>query len=382
MRRRKRKKSFKTIVISRKFMLRCGIFFLLGLALSAGFFLLKPANNAITTFAGSDELYKSVIEKELPNEQERTEKGGAIKKVVQAILGFDPGDPKTILPGQSALFDAEDYAEETTIAEEQTPTPTPQAPQEPGKPIEEVKISKGMTVSNKTNYTVNAEAMAMQDLKFRIDKKGPQVLIVHTHTTESYTPNGQNEYTSSDSDRNTDPNKNIVQVGNAICDALNQAGIETIHDTTVHDYPSFNGAYGRSLSTVKKNLGEHPSIKVVLDVHRDGLVREDGTKLKVSTEIDGVKTAQVMFVVGSNASGLLHDNWKENMKFASKLQKKANELYPTLMRPINLREERFNEHTTLGSLIIEVGSNGNTLDEAVQGGTRIADVIAKVLKEQ
>jgi stage II sporulation protein P len=382
MRRRKRKKSFKTIVISRKFMLRCGIFFLLGLALSAGFFLLKPANNAITTFAGSDELYKSVIEKELPNEQERTEKGGAIKKVVQAILGFDPGDPKTILPGQSALFDAEDYAEETTIAEEQTPTPTPQAPQEPGKPIEEVKISKGMTVSNKTNYDVNAEAMAMQDLKFRIDKKGPQVLIVHTHTTESYTPNGQNEYTSSDSDRNTDPNKNIVQVGNAICDALNQAGIETIHDTTVHDYPSFNGAYGRSLSTVKKNLGEHPSIKVVLDVHRDGLVREDGTKLKVSTEIDGVKTAQVMFVVGSNASGLLHDNWKENMKFASKLQKKANELYPTLMRPINLREERFNEHTTLGSLIIEVGSNGNTLDEAVQGGTRIADVIAKVLKEQ
>ena len=149
----------------------------------------------------------------------------------------------------------------------------------------------------------------------------------------------------------------------------------------MHDYPSFNGAYTRSMATIRKNMENFPDIKIILDIHRDGIIKEDGTKVKLAAEIDGEKTAQCMFVVGSNAL-LTHDNWLENMKLACKIQRLANELYPDLMRPIVLREERFNQQASRGSLIIEIGSNGNTLQEALRGGEKIADVIAKLLKNE
>jgi len=158
-----------------------------------------------------------------------------------------------------------------------------------------------------------------------------------------------------------------------------EEGIEVIHDTTVHDYPSYSGAYTRSKATVTKNLEKYPSIKVVLDIHRDGIVREDGTKVKVSCEINGEKAAQCMFVVGSNAQ-LKHDYWRENMKIACKLQKYAEDNFPGLMRPIILRKERFNQQISKGAVIVEVGSNGNTLEEAKTGAKYMAKVISAVLK--
>ena len=170
-----------------------------------------------------------------------------------------------------------------------------------------------------------------------------------------------------------------MEVGNALCEVLEANGIKVIHDTTVHDYPAYNGSYDRCKATTLKNLEKYPSIKMVLDIHRDAIVRADGTKVKVACEINGEKCAQCMFVVGSNAN-LAHDNWQENLKLACKLQKKANEIYPDLMRAINLREERFNQQLSKGSLIIEVGSNGNTLAEAINGAKYMGEVIPLVLK--
>jgi stage II sporulation protein P len=157
-------------------------------------------------------------------------------------------------------------------------------------------------------------------------------------------------------------------------------GIGVIHDKTVHDYPSYNSAYQSAAATIQKNLNENKNIKVVLDVHRDGITREDGTKVKLVTDINGEKTAQIMIVVGTDTN-LPHDKWQENFKFASKIQAKGVELYPSLMRPIDLRKERFNEQLTTGSIIIEVGSNGNTMGEAIRGGERVAEIISAVLKE-
>ena len=122
------------------------------------------------------------------------------------------------------------------------------------------------------------------------------------------------------------------------------------------------------------------SFKIVLDVHRDGIVRADGTKVKVSSEVEGNKTAQCMFVVGTN-SELTHDSWQENMKLAVKIQNKANEMYPGFMRPINLRSERFNQQLSKGSIIIEVGSNGNTLNEAIYSAKLMGNVIAKLFEK-
>lgn len=239
------------------------------------------------------------------------------------------------------------------------------------------KVLKGMELSNATDIQININDYTGGKLAFSLDNQGPQILIIHTHTTESYS---EENYLINASDRNLDEKKNIVAVGEAMAEVFERNGISVYHDKTVHDYPSYNGAYQRAATTIRNDLEAYHGIKVVLDVHRDGITKEDGTKVKLLTEINGKKTAQVMLVVGTDTN-LPHDNWRENFKFAVKIQEKAIEAYPTLMRQINLRKERFNEQMTKGSLIVEVGTNGNTLDEALEGGRDIADVISAVLKE-
>lgn len=234
-------------------------------------------------------------------------------------------------------------------------------------------------VKNETSYGVNTNELLNERIGIDMSKTGPKVLIVHTHGSESYTEEGKEFYIEGTGDRNTDTSFNVVYVGDKMTEVFEKAGIEVIHDRTMHDQPSYNGSYQSSLEAIEKYTEEYPSIQVVLDIHRDAIVYQDGTKAKVVTEIDGKSTAQLMFVVGTNEGGLVHDNWRENLKFAVKLQNAVNKKYPSLMRGINLRRERFNGHTTKGSIIIEVGTSGNTLDEAVRGGTYAAEVIADFL---
>ena len=240
------------------------------------------------------------------------------------------------------------------------------------------KVTKGMEISNATDFQVNPNDYINQKLSFSLDSQGPQILIIHTHTTESYSAES---YLRDAPDRDLDESKNIVAVGNIIAETFEKNGILVYHDKTVHDYPSYNGAYQRAATTIRNDLEAYHGIKVVLDIHRDGITKEDGTKVKLLTNINGKDTAQVMLVVGTNTN-LQHDNWQENFKFASKIQAKAQDMYPTLMRQINLRKERFNEQMTKGSLIVEVGTNGNTLSEALEGGRDIDEVISAVLKDE
>lgn len=373
---------FKTFVINRqkiRIILVCCLLASVGIA---GFFAFVHHQKAVSTFAQED-AYQKIIEEQLPDYQEHSEEKGDL---IQKILGFNPSNPESILNEYSCIFTEQPQTEPVAVAAENTPAPTqePEATPPPAEesqhPIKEVTVSQKVELTNATQYAVDINELAKQELEFHLDGQEPQVLVVHTHTTEAYTDSGKTTYSSSDSDRSTDVNKNIVAVGNEVCKILEEQGIPTVHDTTVHDYPSYNGAYSRALTTIKNNLEKYPSVKIVLDVHRDGIIRADGTKLKVSADVNGEKTAQVMFVVGSNASGLAHRDWKENLKFAAKVQQQAQAMYPGLMRPINLREERFNQHMTLGSLIIEVGSNGNTLEEAVAGAKDVATALAAVIK--
>lgn len=234
-------------------------------------------------------------------------------------------------------------------------------------------------IKNETSYSVNTNELLNERIGIDMSKTGPKVLIVHTHGSESYTEEGKAFYIERTGDRNTDTSFNVVYVGDKMTEVFEKAGVEVIHDRTMHDQPSYNGSYQSSLEAIERYTEEYPSIQVVLDIHRDAIVYQDGTKAKVVTEINGESTAQLMFVVGTNEGGLVHDNWRENLKFAVKLQSAINKKYPSLMRGINLRRERFNGHTTKGSIIIEVGTSGNTLKEAVRGGTYAAEVIADFL---
>lgn len=234
-------------------------------------------------------------------------------------------------------------------------------------------------LGNQTSFSVNIDEKLNAPRPVNLSSDGAQILIVHTHSTESYSPDGADSYDINTGDRNTNTSKNVVAVGDAVTEVFEKRGIKTIHDRTLHDYPSYNGSYASSLQSIESIISENPSIKVVLDIHRDAIVYSDETKAAAVTEIDGKRCAQLMFVVGTNEGGLYHPNWGDNLTFAIQLQNKISEKYPTLMRYVNLRKERFNQHMTSGSLIIEVGTSGNSLEEAIRGASLGADVIADYL---
>lgn len=222
-----------------------------------------------------------------------------------------------------------------------------------------------ISIQNTTGQAVDVAALAAAPVAISLEAGGPQILIMHTHGTEAYTMDGTDVYTPSDTSRTTDPNYNVVRVGEEIADVLTGMGFSVLHDTSLYDYPAFRGAYDRSKAGVEGYLAEYPSLRIVLDVHRDALVGENGETYKTLATVDGTETAQVMLVVGSNDTGLEHPSWKENLTLAIRLQGEMNALSPTLARPITIRTNRFNQQLTTGSLLVEVGSHGNTLQEAL-----------------
>ena len=235
-------------------------------------------------------------------------------------------------------------------------------------------------LSNQTKFTVSPPDGGLP-FAFPKDATEPVVLIIHTHGTESYLPDGVNYYTGNDTFRSTDINENVVSVGKVISDELNKAGIVTIHDTTMYDEASYNAAYTNSRNAVKKWLAEYPSIKCVIDVHRDAIVTADGKNIKPLVNIDGTDTAQLMLVVGTNEAGAAHPDWKTNFSFAACLQQKANIQFPRLMRPLNLRRASFNQQLCQGFFLLEVGSCANTITEACSAALLFAKVFADTYYE-
>ncbi|MCD8161859.1 MAG: stage II sporulation protein P [Clostridiales bacterium] len=231
--------------------------------------------------------------------------------------------------------------------------------------------------------TVDVSALLSGEmpLKLQSAEAGPQILIMHTHTTEAYAMSGDDVYTETDTSRTTDEQYNMVRIGEEMKAVFEAWGLSVIHDTTTYDYPSYNGSYGRSLAGIQAYLEEYPTIAVVLDVHRDALIGSDGTAYATTTEIDGESVAQVMLVVGTNDSGLEHPNWTDNMAVAVRLQAAMLSLAPDLARDIDLRSQRFNQHLTTGSVLVEVGTSGNTLQEALAGARLFAQAAAAVYLE-
>ena len=238
-------------------------------------------------------------------------------------------------------------------------------------------VADAVKINNSTSHVVNAaDYNAIPEFL----KGDVSVLIVHTHTTESYTPSQNYSYTPSDTDRTLDKNFNMVRVGNEIENVLSQSGIKVYHDTTINDYPSYNGSYNKSAVTIANYIKNDPSIQIVLDVHRDAIEGENGEKVKYTSNIDGMDAASVMLVVGSSLSGLTHENWSTNMNFAATLQQYTQTLFSGLCRPINFRSQRFNQQLAPGAIIVEVGTNGNTLDEALLGAKYFAQSLAQYIQ--
>lgn len=239
-------------------------------------------------------------------------------------------------------------------------------------------------VKQNASEKIDIESELNGELGFTPEKTDePQVLIVHTHTCESYLKYDTGYYYESYYPRTDDNNENVCAVGEAITKSLNSQGIKTIHDTTQHDNPSYNGAYDRSMETIQKYLEKYPSIKVVLDIHRDAFsTDEDGAMKKPTfTTPDGQKAAQIMIMAGCDVDGVRdYPEWRYNLRFALQLQQNAETLYPGMTRPLNFGDFVYNMNANTGSLLIEVGTDGNSLNEVKLAGTLLGNAISETLK--
>ena len=244
----------------------------------------------------------------------------------------------------------------------------------------ETTITGGLTIKNQTDFNVDIKAILDAGTPIRLPAHGIQILIIHTHSSEAYTQAGLDRYAPSDSCRTEDPAYNIIRVGDELTKIFEAAGLTVLHDTGVYDYPSYTGSYSRSGAAVASILTEHPEIAVVIDMHRDALGSGD-VVYKTMAEEDGLVASQVMLLVGTDGSGLEHPHWRDNLSLALTLQQAVTKVHPTLMRPVDLVPQRYNTHLTRGSLILEVGSSGNTLQEALAAIRLFGEAAAPALRE-
>ena len=206
----------------------------------------------------------------------------------------------------------------------------------------------------------------------------PRVLILSTHTTESYTQ-GPDSYVESSQYRTLDENHNMLSIGQLVATILSENGIAVIQDKTLHDYPSYNGSYNHARKSIVNFLEEYPTIQLILDLHRDAADMEVG-QLRTVAQVDGQTSAQLMLVMGTDESGLTHENWKENLALALKLQAQLERQAPGITRPTYLRAQRFNQDLSPGALLVEVGAAGNTHQEALTAVEVLAQAIADLKK--
>ncbi len=250
-------------------------------------------------------------------------------------------------------------------------------------------VSKGATHSFKNVHVKNTtetksldiEKVLSEPLELSIDKSKPAVLIFHSHTSEGYELIERDWYACDRSSRSNDEKINIVRVGTEIADYLTASGYTVIHDKTIHD-GSYNDSYPKSRNTVAKHLEEHPEIQIVLDIHRDSVTQNNGEKLKFINTIGKKKAAQLMIITGAE-EGKVEDfpDWEYNLRFALRLQQKCTDMFPGLMRPVLFSQRKYNMDMTRFSLLVEMGSEANTLEEACYSGRMLAVSLAALMDE-
>ena len=322
------------------------------------------------------------------------QKGYAYNYKQGEIAAIEYDDSSELQYGDDMINDQDDSnqinSSDNDSDSEQIPAPnTLNSQDENMYPIIERSIgASGITfnnfsVKNSTSVEIDIDEELNKRPDININKNSdPQVLIVHTHATEAYIDTDFGTFPESFYPRTTDNNHNVTRVGEAIKTQLSNAGINTIHDTTQHDNPSYTGAYYRSEDTIEEYLAKYPSIQVVFDIHRDSIGNNESGKVKPTFTYNNRKAAQVMIVAGCDDDGTWQfPDWEYNLRFALRLQQTTETLYPGMTRPLKFCPSQYNMHLTHGSLLVEIGTDVNTLDEAVYSGELLGNALVQVLND-
>ena len=322
------------------------------------------------------ETLTGYLEKTLPifNTSENKEETKEIYISVKNILRYELGTLNKIIEEENLKINEEeltndDKAELLEYEEVETEVQESIVEEKYTQELQTVKIK------NTSGYEITDEML--QEAENNNYTYSRNVLIYHTHTCESYTSEPGYEYEPSGNYRTTDLNFSVSRVGDELEKNLRELKFNVIHDKTYHDFPAYSGSYTRSYETVENIVNQNEGYDIIFDIHRDA-VGSDGAyapTVKVGEEY----AAQLMFVVGTDAGGLEHSNWKQNLSFAVKVQKKANELYPGLFKPIMVSDSRFNQNLGAGACIIEAGATGNTLQQAINSMKYLSIVLDNVV---
>ncbi len=274
--------------------------------------------------------------------------------------------------GRNVRFSASQEAFLTFPAESPAPWFS-YKPQEPEKPVFSQEDASLVDIYYACTHRPDLSALLEQPLSWDLTGPEPSVLILHTHTTESYTQLDENYVETSDY-RTLDENYNMLSVGTLVAQLLAEKGITAVQDRSFHDYPSYNGSYVDARKSLTEYLEQYPSVKLVLDLHRDASGGSGG-QLRTFAQVDGEPSAQLMLVMGTN-----YDRWEENLALGLKLHAQLERQAPGIMRPLSLRAQRFNQDLCPGALLIEVGAAGNTHPEAVTAARQLAQAIVALAK--
>ena len=259
------------------------------------------------------------------------------------------------------------------------PTETLAAPTDaltaPDAPVFTAEEAEAIRFRGNCSYEVDKAALLLRPLDWP-KEAGPKLLIIHSHSCEAYTQSEAHSYIPSESYRTLDLANNMIAVGDALAEELAALGVEAIHDRTLNDYPSYNRSYAVAREKIQANLAQYPSLVMVIDLHRDALDQP----VRETVERDGKTLAPLMLVIGTDEGGLSHPHWDRNLSCGLKLQALANRDFPGLFKSLSFRASRFNGDLTPGSIIVEVGSTENTLDEAQASMPYLARYVAELLR--
>ena len=252
--------------------------------------------------------------------------------------------------------------------------------------MSEQQTANNMLCKNESKYEIDINKLSSAPYPITYTRtvstnteNQPVVLIVHSHGTECYLPDNTNTYTAETPTRTQDTSLNVVSVGKVFADTLTEKGIPTIHCETMFDKDSYSESYNLSEKAIQEYLKSYPSIQYIFDIHRDSIMRGENEKIKPMVEINGTPTAQAMFVVGTDSGGANHPNWPKNLTVASIFQYGLISKYGNIMRPLNVRSASFNAEHAIGSVLIEIGTCGNTITEAQNCAKLLGETIGDII---
>lgn len=339
--------------------------------------MLGCLEQSIPTMSTINEEYKKIASEDDKEEKNIENKllQGVLKTQISSIQGMEEAEKKQEKERQQKETEETKASKEENNSQKvevaQTGLGTQIITNNPLKENYNAQYGK-VKIKNETDYELTNEI-----LQPNITIENKNILLFHTHSCESYTSSETYSYEPTGNYRTTDLNFTVTRVGTELETQLKQYNYHVVHDTSYHDYPAYNGSYTRSLATVENNLKTTPA-DIIIDVHRDAIGSRSDYAPTVKIGENDI-AAQIMFVIGTDNGGLWHPNWQQNLKFAIKIQEKAEEMYPGLFKAITLTKSRYNQHTGKYASIIEVGATGNTLEQCLTSMKYLAKVMAEAM---